>query len=171
MNGTTTISSGSLGYVSSDWQILGTGDFNGDGKADILWKNRTTSQVYVWLMNEITIASTGTPGAPTSAWSIAGVGDFNGDGKSESCGATAPPGRSKSGSATRMRVAAQAPPTTPGKSLPDPRQVAGARFFALKLHNSFANSSMQMPSPWVDWLTAALFCRQICSRILAAARR
>jgi len=26
-------------------------DFNGDGKSDILWRNQTTGQVYVWLMN------------------------------------------------------------------------------------------------------------------------
>ncbi len=39
MNGTTMTSAGSLGYVSSDWSIAGVGDFDGEGKPDILWQN------------------------------------------------------------------------------------------------------------------------------------
>jgi len=27
------------------------GDFNGDGRADILWRNSSTGENYVWLMN------------------------------------------------------------------------------------------------------------------------
>ncbi len=56
------------------------GDFDGDCKSDILWRNTTSGQVDIWLMNGTTIASTGGPGAVTSDWSIQGVGDFNGDG-------------------------------------------------------------------------------------------
>jgi hypothetical protein len=59
------------------------GDFNGDCKSDILWRNSTTEQVYIWLMNGTTFASNGSPGTPTSDWVIQGVGDFNGDGKSD----------------------------------------------------------------------------------------
>ena len=66
-----------------DWIIQGIGDFNGDGKADILWRNSTSGQVYVWLMNGTTIASSGSPGTVTSDWVIQGVGDFDGDGKSD----------------------------------------------------------------------------------------
>ena len=39
------------------------GDFNGDCKSDILWRNTTTEQVYVWLMNGTTLAGSGSPGA------------------------------------------------------------------------------------------------------------
>ena len=56
------------------------GDFNGDCKSDILWRNTSTEQVYVWLMNGTTYPSSGSPGSPTSDWVIQGVGDFNGDG-------------------------------------------------------------------------------------------
>src|SRR5262249_23961269 len=71
-----------------DWQIVGQRDFNGDGRDDILWRNGTTGQVLVWLIdrdpNDRTrlvqkgVASTPPPW-PTSAWSVAGTGYFNGD--------------------------------------------------------------------------------------------
>jgi hypothetical protein len=59
------------------------GDFNGDCKSDILWRNTSTQQVYIWLMNGTTFASNGSPGSPTSDWVIQSVGDFNGDGKAD----------------------------------------------------------------------------------------
>jgi hypothetical protein len=30
---------------------VGTGDYDGDGKADILWHHATAGDVWVWLMN------------------------------------------------------------------------------------------------------------------------
>jgi hypothetical protein len=71
MNGTTFASSGSVGYVSSDWVIQGLGDYDGSGRAGILWRNTTTGQVYIWLMNGTTLASSGSPGAPDATWQIA----------------------------------------------------------------------------------------------------
>jgi hypothetical protein len=71
MNGITFPSSGSLGFVTSDWSIQGVGDYDGSGRAGILWRNSTTEQVYVWLMNGTTITSPGSPGSPPAAWQIA----------------------------------------------------------------------------------------------------
>jgi hypothetical protein len=31
--------------------VQGTGDFNGDGKSDILWREGPTGATYLWLMN------------------------------------------------------------------------------------------------------------------------
>jgi hypothetical protein len=59
------------------------GDFNGDCKSDILWRNSSTQQVYEWLMNGTTYSSSGSPGSPTSDWVIQAVGDFNGDGMAD----------------------------------------------------------------------------------------
>ena len=39
MNGFNIQSNGLVGTPGNDWQIAGTGDFNGDGKSDILWRH------------------------------------------------------------------------------------------------------------------------------------
>jgi len=40
------------------WIIAGIGDFDGDGKADILWRHASTGQNYVYLMDGTTIKAT-----------------------------------------------------------------------------------------------------------------
>jgi hypothetical protein len=61
---------GSVSYVSSGWNIQGVGDYDGSGRAGILWRNSSTEQVYIWLMNGTTLTSSGSPGAPAAAWQI-----------------------------------------------------------------------------------------------------
>ena len=67
------------------WVILGTGDFDGDGKADLLWRNTVTGDVNVWFMDGTTIkAGSGTITAiPANVWQYAGTGDFDHDGVSD----------------------------------------------------------------------------------------
>ena len=87
MDGTTSTSQAEVSVVppSTGWVIAGVGDFNDDGKADILWQNTISGEVYLWLMNGTTIASQGPVQtvAPSSGWVIAGVGDFNDDGNAD----------------------------------------------------------------------------------------
>jgi FG-GAP-like repeat len=83
LNGLQVSQSGSLGTVPSNWQIVGTGDFNGDGKADILWRDTTTGAVAIWMLNGLQVLQSGVFGAVPTNSGIAGVGDFDGDSKSD----------------------------------------------------------------------------------------
>ncbi len=60
------------------------GDFDGDGKADILWRNSSTGQNTIWLMNGTNVASLASlPTIPDANWTIGGVGDLSGDGMND----------------------------------------------------------------------------------------
>lgn len=56
-------------------------DVNGDGKADLVWRNTNTGATAIWLMNGSTIASFGSLGMVSLGWKIVGTGDMNADGE------------------------------------------------------------------------------------------
>jgi hypothetical protein len=82
MNGNLVGNSHSVGNPGSSWHAVGTGDFNGDGNADILMQN-DSGQVWEWQMNSNLITSSASVGNPGSSWHVVGTGDFNGDGRSD----------------------------------------------------------------------------------------
>jgi FG-GAP-like repeat len=84
MNGTTITSSAATNFTSgiAGWSAIGTGDFNADGKADILWQNADGTPA-IWLMNGTSFTSVGFLPNPGSSWHVIGAGDFNHDGKSD----------------------------------------------------------------------------------------
>src|SRR5205085_1747770 len=57
-------------------------DFDGDGKADILFENASGSR-WLFLMNGAAVQSAVPVPAAASGWALVGVGDFNGDGKAD----------------------------------------------------------------------------------------
>ena len=76
------------GLASTDvagWSVVGTGDFNGDGKPDLVWQNDGTWQVVVWYMGgpqgNSFLGGNGLASTDVAGWSVVGTGDFNGDSK------------------------------------------------------------------------------------------
>ena len=70
MNGGTIVSNAGPGIVSGDWVVQGVEDFNGDRKADILWRNKNTGALTTWFMNGGTLQSQSGTWAASSAWVI-----------------------------------------------------------------------------------------------------
>jgi hypothetical protein len=68
--------------AGTDWHIAGTGDFNGDGSGDVLWR-QDGGQVALWSMNGASVQSSGAVGNADTSQHIVGVGDFDGDHKSD----------------------------------------------------------------------------------------
>jgi hypothetical protein len=64
--------------------MVGTGDFNGDGRPDILWRHDNSGENVLCNMNGVTLVG-GEFTSPSALvdvnWKMAGVGDYNGDGK------------------------------------------------------------------------------------------
>ncbi len=66
--------------VSTSWHIVGTGDFNGDGRDDILWQH-DSGLITNWLGEaDGGFAANGSVLAQAGAgWSVAATGNYNGD--------------------------------------------------------------------------------------------
>ncbi len=58
-------------------------DINGDGTADLVWRDTSSGAVALWFMNGTNIFSSGFPGGISAEWQIAAVGDVNADGKAD----------------------------------------------------------------------------------------
>jgi hypothetical protein len=78
----TRIDAQTIGHVGREWHVVGLGDFNGDGRSDILWQNDNGS-LLTFHMNGAHIDSAQAPLSLPADWHIYGIGDFGGDGKSD----------------------------------------------------------------------------------------
>lgn len=69
-----------------NWQPVAVGDFNADGKADIVWQHTLSGRVAVWLMNghdRLSGAFTDPSIVADAQWRIRGAADFDGDAKTD----------------------------------------------------------------------------------------
>ena len=74
MDGTNKIGSALIaGNPGSSWHAIGTGNFNGDSKSDILFQN-TDGQVAIWEMNGSNIIASPKIGNPGQDWHAIGTG-------------------------------------------------------------------------------------------------
>jgi len=64
------------------WSVAGTGDFNGDSRGDVVWRD-TAGDTSIWLMNGAVVLSAGGLGNVPTTWSLALVGDYDVDGLSD----------------------------------------------------------------------------------------
>ena len=61
---------------------MGTGDFDGNGTSDILWRNTATGANTIWKSgNNATVQAVAT--VANQDWQITGTGDFDGNGKAD----------------------------------------------------------------------------------------
>ena len=68
-----------------DWKMVGTGDFNVDGKPDILWRHDVSGRERGLVHERARCCTSGTfltpPAFADMNWQMVGTGDFNGDGQ------------------------------------------------------------------------------------------
>lgn len=76
----------------ANWEIVGQGDYNGDGSADIMWRHRTTGTMWLTMLSRMEILDdlavyfynkdqVKTPASlPDQNYQVVGSGDYNGDG-------------------------------------------------------------------------------------------
>jgi hypothetical protein len=67
--------------IDPAWQVAGIGDFDGDGKPDLVWRNTATGGTYLWYMDDAAFRSDAFLFALSPEWIIQAVADFNADGK------------------------------------------------------------------------------------------
>jgi hypothetical protein len=86
----TITSGGQPARIGLPFRIVATRDFNGDGKADILWHNGATGETQLWFMDGHQLADRATVVDERGAaflvglpWSIAATSDVNRDGRSD----------------------------------------------------------------------------------------
>jgi hypothetical protein len=72
--------------VDPTWKIRGSGDTDGDGKADLLWQNTADGRLAVWYMDGTQVRATiplSINKMSTPNWFIRAVGDTDGDGRAD----------------------------------------------------------------------------------------
>jgi len=74
---------GNSGGVPPEWVVGTIGDLDGDGRADVIWRNTVTTAVNGWLLNGLYRKTGGSIGNIPLAWTLRASADLNGDTKND----------------------------------------------------------------------------------------
>jgi hypothetical protein len=69
MNGGAVSSSGGFSQVPTTWSIVEQRDSNGDGNADLLWRD-TSGNTAMWFLNGAQVSSSGSLGNIPTTWTV-----------------------------------------------------------------------------------------------------
>jgi FG-GAP repeat len=69
MNGAQVVSTAAVGSIASSWSIALTGDYDGDGKSDLLWRH-TSGNTAIWLMDGEKVATSAGLGSISTSWTV-----------------------------------------------------------------------------------------------------
>ncbi len=79
LDGPVVIGQGAVAKAGGPWNIVGVGDFNGDGNPDIVWRNSATGETVVWYMQGVLRLGAEALQTLPPPWNIIKIGDFGGD--------------------------------------------------------------------------------------------
>ena len=71
-----------VGGFIGGWQLVGSGDADGDGKSDLYWYNEASGSLNTWVMNGSSVARSWTQ-TVSNTCTPRSFGDFDGNGKSD----------------------------------------------------------------------------------------
>jgi VCBS repeat protein len=87
LNGITSLGGGPIADnpFDNDWQIAASGDFNGDGKSDLVWRRGSDGLTEIQFLNDTAAVGGGilANNPFDSSWNVVGAGDFNRDGHTD----------------------------------------------------------------------------------------
>src|SRR5581483_6963677 len=75
--------SNTIAGPGSDWQVVGVGDYNGDGVTDVMFRSESQGINAAWLMNGTSSPTTVFYDGVPNSWHVEATGDFNGDGAAD----------------------------------------------------------------------------------------
>jgi hypothetical protein len=69
MNGASFVSAGGIGNPGAGWSVRSLGDFDGDGKDDLVWRH-TDGTTYLWTMNGASVSGYLSVSNPGGTWQV-----------------------------------------------------------------------------------------------------